>query len=88
MPLRKRHFSVILQMEPLDAAPHQIFPAWFHGCTQETGVQGRYLTYKNKSHIPVAKNYFNLWLTAFKAKQLATLPRNTTESSFFLSLQK
>lgn len=59
MPLRKRHFSIILQMEPLDAAPHQILPAWFHGRTQETGVQGCYLTYKNKGHILVERNYFS-----------------------------
>lgn len=45
MSLGKRHLSVVLQVEPLDAAPHQILPAWFHGCAQETGIQGSDLTY-------------------------------------------
>lgn len=44
MPLSERHLSVILEMEPLNAAPHQVLPARLHGRSQEAGVQGRYLT--------------------------------------------
>lgn len=76
MPLRKRHLPVILQMEPLDTAPDQIFPAWLHGRTQETGIQGCYFTYNNKSQI--------IKLLILKLKYSATLLRTNHISGVYL----
>lgn len=56
--LGKRHLAVILQVEPLDAAPHQILPAGLHGGPQEAGVQRGDLAYKARK-INTMKNKTN-----------------------------
>lgn len=44
--LGEGHLAVVLQVEPLDAAPDQILPARLHGRPQLAGVQGRDLPWR------------------------------------------
>lgn len=37
--LSKGHLAIVLQVKPLNAPPDQVLPAWFHGRTEQTGVQ-------------------------------------------------
>jgi len=43
--LSEGHLGVVLQVEPLDAAPDQVLPARPHGGPEQTGVQRRDLTW-------------------------------------------
>lgn len=42
--LSEGHLPFILQVKPLDAAPHQVLPARLHGGPEQAGVQRRDLT--------------------------------------------
>lgn len=44
--LGEGHLPVVLQVKPLNAPPDQVLPARLHGRTEQTGVQGRDLTFK------------------------------------------
>lgn len=43
--LSKGHLAIVLQVKPLNAPAHQVLPAWFHGRTKQTGVQGCYFAW-------------------------------------------